>query len=238
MKRLSLPISQEDGSDTRAPASNVLETEKDTRRTEPPRTSRCYANGRLSASTTWPSPCAQVYQVAERSLRARWGRAADRHPTLGKIFNNLAVISSRQVRYAEAEAYHLRALGVRQAAYGESHSEVAHSVHNLAEVIHHQGRHTEADSIHTQAVSTYEASTGLNSPWALYVQVDYFDTMLAAGRFEAAAMASRTSCRAGVARSRPESSERREEIRIADQALYGLEIQLFPERRSTAASMA
>jgi len=49
--------------------------------------------------------------------------------------------------YAEAEALHLRALAIREKAFGPDRPDVAESLNNLADLYRLQGRYVEAEPL-------------------------------------------------------------------------------------------
>ena len=66
--------------------------------------------------------------------------------------NNLAEVYRLEVRNAEAEPLHKRALAIREKARGPAHPDVATSLNNLALAYDAQGKYAEAEPLFKRAI--------------------------------------------------------------------------------------
>jgi tetratricopeptide (TPR) repeat protein len=78
---------------------------------------------------------------------------------LGTAFN-LAEVYRAQGRYADAEAYYQRALGIWQQALGPHHPLVAIAFDNLAQLHYAQARFAEAEPLYARPRHPRKGSSG------------------------------------------------------------------------------
>jgi tetratricopeptide (TPR) repeat protein len=96
-------------------------------------------------------------QLAAAVKEAEWFGPLDPH--LAMSLNDLGEVYRRQLRYAEAEALHKRALAIREKTLGPDHPDVARSLENYAALLRETGRGAEANEMeaHAKAVRARHA---------------------------------------------------------------------------------
>ncbi|ABX07777.1 Tetratricopeptide TPR_2 repeat protein (plasmid) [Herpetosiphon aurantiacus DSM 785] len=101
----------------------------------------------------------------EPHLRGMTLRVLDRDTEqTARLATNLGLFAQHQGWYAEAQALHERAFGIRRVLVGENHSSTAMSINNLAEALHQQGRYLEAQDLFERALAVREVVLGLDHP--------------------------------------------------------------------------
>ncbi|MBX7221846.1 MAG: tetratricopeptide repeat protein [Blastocatellia bacterium] len=87
---------------------------------------------------------------------------ADRFPVLvANSLNNLAVVSEATGDFAKAEAYHVRALALREKTLGPDNEDVAQSLNNLAMILYEKkGEFDRAESMFLRALAIWEKKYG------------------------------------------------------------------------------
>ncbi len=85
------------------------------------------------------------------------------HPDVATTLNNLAVLSTSQGRYAEAEPLYKRALAIDEKALGPDHPDVAQP-QQPGRAVRSQGRYAEAEPLYKRALAIREKALGPDHP--------------------------------------------------------------------------
>jgi len=89
------------------------------------------------------------------------------------IANNLGVAYTDHRDYAKAEDVHLRALQIRESAFGSSHPDVGQSMANLAVVYHARGLHAKAERFYKAALEILRAYADHDDPQIQRIIANY-----------------------------------------------------------------
>ncbi len=115
----------------------------------------------VKASTRRPSPSeAKVVELQRRVL-------GEEHPETLTSINNLALLSSYQGKYAEAEALFIQVLEIMRRVLGDDHLETMISAGNLGIVYFRQGRYAEAEAVFTRVLEQKQRVLGAEHPETL-----------------------------------------------------------------------
>ena len=108
-----------------------------------------------------------LYSEAERLLQAAIEQAEKlgaNDPRLAISLDALAEAYYLQSKFAQGEALALRALAIRERAFGPDSLEVVGSLNNLGLLYHAQGRVTEAELVNQRALALEEKLLGPDHP--------------------------------------------------------------------------
>ncbi len=83
---------------------------------------------------------------------------------LARTLNSLGLLSQRQARYHDAEAFHQRALDLRKHAPKPDHLKTAQSLHNLALLYGDLGEYQRAEQLYLDVLSLQERLQGADHP--------------------------------------------------------------------------
>ena len=89
---------------------------------------------------------------------------------------------NKHARYAEAEAFYLRSLRIREQALGPEHSDVASPLNGLANLYSEQGKYDEAEPLYQRALRIMEQALGPDHPHTRTVVRNYAGLLRKMGR--------------------------------------------------------
>ena len=129
------------------------------------------------------------YPEAERQLgiAIKVAEMFGHQDRLGETFGNLALIYSKQGRYAEAVSLTKRALAIYEKALGPEHRKVALALNNLGWNYSEQGKYAEAEPFYKRSLAIYEKVRGPEHPDLARPLWNYAALLLKTGRYTEAA---------------------------------------------------
>ena len=83
---------------------------------------------------------------------------------LAGSLNNLAIVYEQAGRNAEAEAWYLRSLAMRERALGKNHPEVADALNNLKITYMEQRRYADAEPLYLRTLEINQHVSGTQHP--------------------------------------------------------------------------
>jgi tetratricopeptide (TPR) repeat protein len=106
----------------------------------------------------------EAQQLFERAITIIEKRLGKKHPDLGQLLDNFAVLHTNNSNWEKAEPLFIRSLAINEVAYGPEHPTIALGLNNYAVQLYLLGKYDEAEIPYRRALEIRRKALSENHP--------------------------------------------------------------------------